>query len=218
MATHSNGNGKHGGLQEYKDSWKEGRRVNATMEHDVYAAAVALSDKTRKDDGLLDYEQIKNPEFRKGLEKEFYDTLIKNAAGYLKAEDPGTDEHRRSALLIGTYGVSLDQVGNYLDSTGEKFQMTGLFTNLIRDNQVYRFVQGQHLTAVPQRHLSVEQKEEVLKETGVKDRVKVDEITSKADLAGLLNEWMDEGVVTDSFLREHRWLKEAHSEQDHKRA
>lgn len=190
------------GVQEYIAKREEGKKLNDTVVHNLMKAYLQLEERLTDEKGLIDHQKLKGEQgknLRQEASRAAYETLKRQALAHYGAttEDVGRQEDLIFGLF-GFYGGSLD---DYLEEREERVSSSDFMQYIAEKTPAFRFFHGQRMQGKPQKELSDKDASEVVRYSKTEGLVDPNKLGIE-DMAGLLNQFIEENVITPSFLRD----------------
>ncbi len=185
-------------VKQYAAARTEGERLQDTVMQHIYAGFIAMADTCKGEDGLIDRTKLKDGETRRKGAQQFQHMLQDFAVTYL--ESSTTDELKKQRLAFGLFGINPEMLNKYLEAQKDAALDTGkFFGEFLQRGTAFGYFQGQNTTAQAKAVLSANDAQSVVGSFGLGSKVKAEKMSTD-DLAELVEEYLKEGTVTNSFL------------------
>jgi len=205
------------GLKEYREEKESIQGYESAATLAIYEGLVELQKHFLDDDGRLpSVDKLKDEKERRKAADKFSQATTDRAANYFKVklekDDEGRIKYTSEALKLGYLfsGVSHQSVLGPLNAKEDKLKLGELGRMLIERNALLGHVMENYGSAAT-KYLSVSDAERIVEEIGAKDKVDAKKVKDEADLAYLVDKYLDNGMVTPEDVKNKAWAKSGES-------
>src|SRR3989338_6341377 len=196
----------HGNLDAFYTDMRVAKTYTDSSAVDTMAAAVAMADTVRNDDGLVEYNKLTDEETQKTAFAAAQKALVLRAMSDTGADDPGENKFKTDQLLKGKYGIGVGKVEDIRAQYGEKTTADIVYREISRD-EGFQTRQNEY-NAIADSNLKPSDAGAVKDHVSNND-VDWDKVGTNPRSLGALLRLHEEGELTTDNLRRYRWLKDA---------
>jgi len=192
------------GVQEFTEAWKKGQKVNDTVVQKMFEGYVSLGKFLTGADGLVNMQQLEQPEARLQATEAFYKPLTEYAASFWGAST--TDADKMNELAFRTFGFDYNLVKETIEKQKQNVNALELISTLQRDSPAFGYFQRRNQHDAAKLKITDNDAEETIKYTKAEGKVDKAKLTVD-EIADLLSEYLKEGVISARFLRDKRYAE-----------
>lgn len=184
-------------VADYIQKKTEGDTKNDTLIHKVMEAYVAFGKTITNGDGLVELNRLKEKTVCEAATSTMYKVFQDFAVEHFSAAT--TDVDRLEDLVFGLFGLRPQLVSKFFEDNEEKSSYNKFFEYAQRQTAFGYFL-NQNSTERPKSKLDISDTKEVVAHTKTEGQVDPNKL-SVDQMAELLNKFIEDGRIVDSFLR-----------------
>ncbi len=190
------------GVPEFETEYNRGKKIVDTMYQGIFEALVAFDNALVNPDNLVDFGKLADVTGRQTANDHLMAVLKNNAAAYFSSSLPAGADYKLEQMVTGLYGIAVDFLLPYLEKVQGKATSPQLLAHLTSENDVFKYMVNQNTRARPRSKLTLNDVGAVMNRIGSHNAAKVNpaNIKSSSELAEILEQFLEEKALTESFL------------------
>lgn len=190
------------GVEEYTKALEQGGRLNDTLIHKLFEGYVALGNALTDQQGVIDYSRLKDTQMREQAANTLFQVLIEYATERWGASISDEDDKKELAFL--TFGLDLEVILGYIKERQENFNPME-FVGFAQQKTPFGYFLNRNAEGRAKVKLKEDDANQVVQYTKTEGRVNPEKL-SIDEMAELLNEFIKEKTITESFLRGKKYV------------